>query len=94
MAEKKETKKERATFKTVRSYPYGSAELSGSEVLRDNISTGVHFKDDEGGEKKAREYASEMQRETRGMKKGGAVKSASARADGCAMRGKTRGKIV
>ncbi len=26
--------------------------------------------------------------------KGGAVKSASARADGCAMRGKTRGKIV
>ncbi len=33
-----------------------------------------------------------MKRE--GMKKGGAVKSASARADGCAMRGKTRGKIV
>ena len=30
----------------------------------------------------------------RAMKKGGAVKSASARADGCAMRGKTRGKIV
>ena len=29
-----------------------------------------------------------------GMKKGGAVKSASARADGCAMRGKTKGKIV
>jgi hypothetical protein len=28
------------------------------------------------------------------MKKGGVVKSASARADGCAMRGKTRGKIV
>ena len=28
------------------------------------------------------------------MKKGGKVKSASARADGCAMRGKTRGKIV
>ena len=29
-----------------------------------------------------------------GMKKGGAVTSASSRADGCAMRGKTRGKIV
>lgn len=29
-----------------------------------------------------------------GMKKGGKVKSASSRADGCAMRGKTRGKIV
>jgi hypothetical protein len=30
---------------------------------------------------------------TGGMKKGGKVKSASSRADGCAMRGKTRGKI-
>ena len=28
------------------------------------------------------------------MKKGGKVKSASARADGCAQRGKTKGKIV
>ena len=28
------------------------------------------------------------------FKKGGKVKSASSRADGCAMRGKTRGKIV
>lgn len=31
--------------------------------------------------------------ESGGMKKGGKVKSASSRADGCAMRGKTRGKI-
>jgi hypothetical protein len=31
---------------------------------------------------------------TKGMKKGGKVSSASSRADGCAMRGKTRGKIV
>jgi hypothetical protein len=29
-----------------------------------------------------------------GMKKGGKVSSASSRADGCAIRGKTRGKIV
>lgn len=29
-----------------------------------------------------------------GFKKGGAVKSASKRADGCAVKGKTRGKIV
>lgn len=42
----------------------------------------------------ASEYASELQRETRGMKKGGAVKSASSRADGCAVRGKTKGRIV
>ena len=43
--------------------------------------------------KAAREAASEERREARGMKKGGAVKSASARADGIAQRGKTRGKI-
>jgi hypothetical protein len=41
-----------------------------------------------------RELASQVRRETRGMKKGGAVKSASSRADGCAKRGKTRGKMV
>ena len=29
-----------------------------------------------------------------GMKKGGSVKSASSRADGCAQRGKTKGKII
>lgn len=47
-----------------------------------------------------RELAAQNRRETRGMKKGGAVKakapkvsSASKRADGCAMRGKTKGKI-
>ena len=37
---------------------------------------------------------SEKRRETRGMKKGGSVSSASKRADGCAIRGKTRGKTV
>ncbi len=42
---------------------------------------------------KAKEYASELQRETRGMKKGGKVMSASSRADGIAKRGKTRGMV-
>lgn len=32
--------------------------------------------------------------ESKGMKRGGTVSSASKRADGCAQRGKTRGKIV
>ena len=45
------------------------------------------------GRKAASEAAAEERREARGMKKGGAVKSASSRADGCAMRGKTRGKM-
>lgn len=42
----------------------------------------------------AREAKAEVKRETRGMKSGGKVKSASARADGCAVKGKTRGKIM
>lgn len=43
-------------------------------------------------ERKAREEFEK--RKAKGMKTGGAVSSASARADGCAIRGKTRGKIV
>ena len=39
------------------------------------------------------EAQDEMKRETRGMKSGGMV-SASKRADGCAIKGKTRGKMV
>jgi hypothetical protein len=31
---------------------------------------------------------------SRGMKKGGSVSSASKRADGCAIKGKTRGRMV
>jgi hypothetical protein len=47
-----------------------------------------------------REVMNEGRRETRGtvpaeaLKKGGSVSSASSRADGCAQRGKTKGKIV
>ena len=43
-----------------------------------------------------REAENEVKREMRGvkMKKGGVVGSASKRADGCAQRGKTKGKIV
>jgi len=47
----------------------------------------------ESGAKQLREARDEMQRETRGMKKGGKVSSASSRADGIAQRGKTRGKM-
>ena len=58
----------------------------------------------EESEKEASERAQEIRRETRGVKKplfekfklssGGKVSSASKRADGCAQRGKTRGKMV
>jgi hypothetical protein len=43
--------------------------------------------------KAQREAAAEERREARGMKKGGMV-SASKRADGCAVKGKTRGRMV
>ena len=39
------------------------------------------------------EAKSELQRETRGKKAGGTIRSASSRADGIATKGKTRGKI-
>ncbi len=42
----------------------------------------------------ARERMKAAMSELDGMKKGGKVSSASKRADGCAMRGKTRGRIV
>jgi hypothetical protein len=56
----------------------------------------------EESEKEAGERTQEIRRETRGVKKpllkkfksGGKVSSASKRADGCAQKGKTRGRIV
>ena len=39
------------------------------------------------------EAKSELQRESRGMAKGGKVSSASSRADGIAKRGKTKGRM-
>lgn len=42
-------------------------------------------------EKNKREAAAEIKRESRGMAKGG---SASARADGCCVKGKTKGRMV
>jgi hypothetical protein len=49
-----------------------------------------------GEERIAREAEATLRRESRGMKKGGKVKvsSASKRADGCAIRGKTKGRMI
>jgi hypothetical protein len=53
------------------------------------------YKDEE-EERRAQEQAAAEQAAAQGMKKGGKVKmsSASKRADGCAIKGKTRGKMV
>jgi len=44
--------------------------------------------------KKDQREEEEAKKAAPAMKKGGSVSSASARADGCAIRGKTKGKIV
>ena len=63
------------------------AGLAGSTVLgqEDRIKKAEAKKEQE-----AREAKDEMKREIRGYKSGGKVSSASKRADGCAIRGKTR----
>ena len=53
---------------------------------RENVKKGV-------AKRESKEAALENQKKY-GMKKGGTVKSASSRADGCAIRGKTKGKFV
>jgi hypothetical protein len=53
------------------------------------------MRDDKDEEKKKAAMAAQTGAPAQpGMKKGGSVSSASKRADGCAMRGKTRGKMV
>ena len=90
--------KESSRYKAVATYPRGESKPR-MEILRDNISMvkpSFEMEDisDERARKKAEEYAAELQRETRGKKAGGKVGSASKRADGCAQRGKTRGRMI
>ena len=84
-------------YKATPNYAYGS-DKPRMEILKDNVSMGKPTFDmesaaDEKTRKKAEDYASELQRETKGKKAGGKV-SASSRADGCCVKGKTRGKMV
>ena len=70
--------KEGAKYKAEVNYPYGRTKPR-MEILRDNVAMRkpVFDMEDAGDErtrKKAEEYASEMQRETRGKKAGGKVK--------------------
>jgi hypothetical protein len=57
-----------------------------------NVTVGESA-DDPSVRQARREAAAEERREARGMKKGGMV-SASKRADGCAVKGKTKGRMV
>lgn len=95
MAEKEA--KQGSKYKASVNYPHGGSSPR-MEILKDNVAMSKPMfpmtdDSDEQTRKKAEEYASELQRETRGKKAGGIV-SASKRADGIAQRGKTRGKMV
>ena len=74
-----------------------SDEIRDDEArVRSNIIKNRHLPTAERA-RKANEYAAKgasQKTAVYGMKKGGSVSSASSRGDGCAMRGKTRGKIV
>jgi hypothetical protein len=91
-------------------YEFTKSELYGTPLSKGAISAGVKKVKDmpfrerlkAGNEKldreatqAAREAGAEERREARGMKKGGIVKSsASKRADGVAIKGKTKGRMV
>ena len=73
---------------------YGMA--TGHGLFGQNVGTlpaiAKAMRDSKDDEEEAKKTAGQMP--ATGMKKGGKVSSASSRADGCAVRGKTRGKIV
>ena len=102
MAAKKFAKKE-GKKETEKPLPNSSAErkerekdlktLLGATASVLPVGYGVKALRDSQEEAKKREDEDEIKRETRGYKSGGSV-SASKRADGCAVKGKTKGKMV
>ena len=71
--------------------PSGTTEGTDQKSAERNLRLDFeNLKADERERKAREEYE---KRKAKGMKKGGSVSSASARADGIAQRGKTRGKI-
>jgi hypothetical protein len=76
-------------YKATLNYPSGPK--ARAEILKDNMAMKKPVFEDL---KEAEDYASELQRETRGKKAGGTIRSASSRADGIAAKGKTKGRMV
>jgi hypothetical protein len=72
---------------------YGTELSSGSLDARENAATfgKMGSIDSDKAKKAGREAAAEERRESRGMAMGG---SASSRADGCATKGKTKGRFI
>jgi hypothetical protein len=70
-----------------------AAAQAQNKVWRKGDKTVGEAADDPTVRQARREAAAEERREARGMKKGGVV-SASKRADGCCVKGKTKGRMV
>lgn len=96
-AEKLEFEEAKDTLgKTAAGATLGSAGAVAYDTYENPTQSGLGMRPEVSKRKqKEREAKDEKKRETRGMKKGGMVKSsASKRADGCAQRGKTKGRMV
>ena len=78
------------TSRTIKNLMAGKRGTDAMEYGDEGLMSGVRKA---GREAVAREAASELQRESRGMSKGGKVSSASSRGDGIAKRGKTKGRM-
>jgi hypothetical protein len=70
-----------------------AAEL-GSQYGKQAEELRERGRDRQQAEKLQKQYEAQDKQEGPGMKKGGMVSSASKRADGCAIKGKTRGRMV
>lgn len=68
--------------------------LTGEGLMGKLISQGVGGVLPAAIARNAQRDAAEEEKKVGGMKKGGSVSSASKRADGCCIRGKTRGKMM
>jgi|APGre2960657404_1045060.scaffolds.fasta_scaffold125197_2 hypothetical protein len=78
------------TSRTLKNLMAGKRGMDAMEYGDEGLMAGARKA---GREAVMSEAASELQRETRGKKAGGTIRSASSRADGIATKGKTRGKI-
>ena len=93
MAESKES----TLSRVMREYvvdPYKRMRDKAEKELRTEQYLGTTQEEADELKKQMQESAERNKPRPPGMKKGGKVGSASKRADGCAQRGKTRGKIV
>ena len=79
------------TSRTLKNLMAGKRGMDAMEYGDEGLMSGARKA---GREAVMREAASELQRESRGMEKGGKVGSASKRADGIAQRGKTKGRML